>query len=561
MNAPSRPQPASLRDALTNLSGVSGRSAAEALLRLQSDLLNAGSSRLVRLDGEATDPAAALAQRAALDGSVVQERREGGATIAVGLGDIDGTLVAAVHELERATPLALALAHERMELTAALYRALIRPKGSGWDEAAALVAAFSGAASRSASLVDAAKALQRFAGAHRVILASYKDGAVASVADSAEPRASAEHLARLKLVAGEVYDFADSRRAAGPLPPALRALAGELAASTALAAQGGRSIAVIALGAERPEILDASARLIVSARPAGWTLLPPALVAAAAERLPWPRTWSADKRRHWSTRAILASPLLLLLVPIPVDVTAAVAIQPLDQRIVTAPFDGRIEAVEAQPGDRVQAGRSVLVRLDARSALSERADVLANLQAALSQADAARIEGRSDDERLARLRAQQFAARAEILRIQIAAADIRAPIDGIVGGDDLRKRVGSPVSRGDTLFTVARPGRYRAEIRVPDRDIGPVASGDHVSLALKARPFDRPTATVTRIYPIAEVEEGENIFRVVAEIDDGGTTYLLPGMEGQASIRTGWAPAGWALLKTPVRWLRQKLWI
>ncbi len=549
------PAQRSLRGALDAL----GAGDAEALLRLQADLLDAQASRLVRVGVDPDKADDALARRAAREGRIVVERHDEAVDLAAPIGRDGEAQLVALHRLGRPTPLVLALAEERLELTAALFRARSGTGGGEWSGAAQLASAFAGAASSAAAWNDAAAALQRLADARRVVLARVDDGRVALVADSAGPVPSSELLSTLKLAAGEAYDLGADVDPGDIPAPALRALAAGQPLHVRLAGAGRREVVVLALGAAAPEVLDPAAALLVALRPPQRAWLPPKLVDAVANRLPAERS-EADRRR-WARRAILAAPFLLLLVPVPVNVGAPVTVEALERRVVTAPFDGRIDAVLAEPGDHVRAGRTVLARLDARNAESERGDVMAGLQAALSQAGVARTEGRGDEARQAQLQAQQLTARAQALGLQIAQAEIRAPIDGVLGGDDLHRRTGSPVARGETLFVVARPGRYRAEAQVSDRDISRVKVGQRVGLALRARVLSRPTATVTRIYPTAEPVQGDNIFRVIAAIDAADAGGLLPGMEGRASIRTGWAPLGWVLLKGPVRWVRQTLWI
>lgn len=562
---------------LTSISAAPDHQAAcAAIVAVQHELLAATASRLIDADLEGPDRDLAL--RAIASGSPVAERRGGTAAAAVALGESGGIRLVAVHDLETATPLTLALADERLTLTAALLGGhdLI----TSWADAAAIAAALAGdlpnrasdvataadgasghrvVANADAVLNKAARLLSIAAGASRLIVARVANGVVTSVVDSTSATRSSEQSSRLKLAAGEAFDLG-LVDATTPLPPGLTDLAGGGTLAAATATVGRRSAVIIALGTGDAKRLLPLAMLVAAVRPARPPILPPVLVAAVAAGMPWPVAWSAERRYRVARIAIIATPLLILLVPVPTSVDAAATIEALNQRIVTAPFDARIASVAVSPGDSVRAGRTVLLQLDARAAENERAEITANLQSALALAEAAAIDGRSDEERIDRLRAAQFSARAEILTLQIAAAVVTAPIDGIVAGDDLRKRTGGPVSRGETLLTVAAPGTYRVEVRVPDRDIGGVHVGQALSIALKARPLDRPRGTVRRIYPLAEIEDGDNIFRVVAELDDHAAG-LLPGMEGRAAIRTGWAPLGWQLVSAPLRWVRLKLWI
>ena len=549
-----RPAPRSLRGALDAL----GAGDAEALLQLQADLVDAQASRLAPVGAGSAPVQDLLARRASREGRAVVERHDDVVEIAAPIGRHGEDQMVAIHRLARGTPMSLALAEERLELTAAIYRA--RAQVGEWGGSAELASVFSEAVNPTAAWTGAAQAAQRIADARRVVIARASDGRIGLVADSASEALLSEVAGALRLAAGEAYDLGGTIEPGDDVPPALRAFAGDQRLHVRTAHARTRSVVVMALGAAAPEALAPIATLLVALRPPRRAILPPKLIDAVARRLPLKSGRLADRRRL-ARRAILLVPFLLLLLPIPVSVDAPATVEALDRRVVTAPFDGRIEAVLANPGDHVRAGRTTLVRLDSRSAESERADLLAGFQAALSQAGIARTEGRNDDARQAQLQAQQLAARAQALSLQIAQAEIRAPIDGVLGGDDLHRRVGAPVTRGETLFVVARPGRDRVEAKVSDRAIADILPGQRFVLALRAKVLSRPMAVVARIYPVAEVVQGDNIFRVIGAIDAGDSDGLLPGMEGRAAIRIGWAPLGWAILKGPVRWVRQTMWI
>ncbi|MEY2882958.1 MAG: hypothetical protein RL490_682, partial [Pseudomonadota bacterium] len=120
---------------------------------------------------------------------------------------------------------------------------------------------------------------------------------------------------------------------------------------------------------------------------------------------------------------------------------------------------------------------------------------------------------------------------------------------------------GASVNRGELLFTIAAAKGNRADIRVADSEIDRVATGQRVAMALAARPLARIGGTIVRIYPLAEVIDGRNVFRAVAAIDAADSDGLRPGMAGTASIRSGWSPIAWQMLRAPLRWVRLKLWV
>jgi hypothetical protein len=106
-----------------------------------------------------------------------------------------------------------------------------------------------------------------------------------------------------------------------------------------------------------------------------------------------------------------------------------------------------------------------------------------------------------------------------------------SPFDGVVISGDLSQSVGAAVRRGEELFQVAPLESYRVILKVDERDITEVRLGQTGMLLLSAMPLQPLPYVVTRLTPIAEVEEGSNTFRVEAELRDASTS-LRPGMKG-----------------------------
>jgi multidrug efflux pump subunit AcrA (membrane-fusion protein) len=582
-----RPMPAeatadtSLRGALDALSHERGdiRTLATKLVALQQDLIAGQGGRLLGLSdagavllspkGTPEQADMLLAKRARDTGALSAEPHDQGVRLACPLGltatlsDGQNVDLIAVHGLAKATPLALALAQERLDLSAALARAL-----AAAPSAAPAVDALDGADRALAEaltlpdgLFAAASHLATSLSASRVVLGALRGGKVIAFADSRAPQPSQELRQRLALALGETADVGGRLDLNGPAPGGVaRAFDGPVLGRASLSAQGS-GVVVLAEGTQDAAQVETAAAhfslaLLGRLRPhgvRGW--LEPKLAH-------WPvtRSWAAETRWRNAKRAALGAVLLLLLLPVPRGVDAPVTIEALERRLVTAPIAGRIDQVAVQPGDAVKAGESLLVQLDTQPLQAERDQASAALQAALAQAATARADGDPDGERTAALRAEQAQAQMSLLDYRIAEASVRAPLSGTVMGEDLRRRTGAQVARGDTLFEVAVDGAYRAELLVSDRDVARVSTGDRVSLGLSAFSLRRYSATVDRVYPLAEVKDGRNAFRVIATLEPGADG-LKPGMAGRGSIRTGWQPLGWRVLEPVVQVVRRALWV
>lgn len=551
-----------LRSALDALAGDD----ADAGLRMaafQAQLLNSEARALVRIDGGVVvDPPALgdietrLALTAASDGVAVEGN---GAASLIGV-DPAGGLRVVIHRLNAPTPLAQALARERLELATAVGRAHGMGTDAGLDE---VLAGFATAAWTPAVLAGFAADLAARCRAPRLALALLRRRRVVAMADSGTAMLSDEARRRLALAAGEVADaqtrivdadtggFTGLDRVADGA--ALRGITGVSSA--------GDGVVMLVWGpSDGAQAMHIAARLapLVTAR-----LFRPGLgerFDAAVIGLPWPARFIRANRPRMARRLLAGAAAALLLLPVPDGVGAPLTIEPLVRRVVTAPANARIEAVKVEPGDTVVAGQ-LLVQLDNQPVAREREETQSALQAAAGEAARARADGDVDAERIAQFKVAQMAAQMALVDARLAETTVAAPIAGIVGGEDLRRRVGASVQRGELLFTIAAATGNRADIRVADSDIDRVVVGQRVSMALAARPLSRIRGDIVRIYPLAEVVEGRNIFRAVAAIDADDSDGLRSGMAGSATIRSGWSPLAWQALRAPVRWLRLTLWV
>jgi biotin carboxyl carrier protein len=243
------------------------------------------------------------------------------------------------------------------------------------------------------------------------------------------------------------------------------------------------------------------------------------------------------------------------------QVTAAV------HRVVPAPFDGRIERVDVEPGDAVRGGETVLAALETSELHMELASLLAEQARHAKEADLATRDGRAVEAQIADASRRRVEAEIRLLEHRIAQADVTAPIDGTVVSGDLRRRVGSPVAKGDVLFEVARLDDLRAELEVPEHriaDLADLANAERAPargrLASVAHPGDSIEFEVEQVSPVAEVIDQRNVFRVRVRLLQQ-RPWLRPGMKGVAKIEIGRRSYASLWTRPLVAWLRMKLWI
>ena len=249
----------------------------------------------------------------------------------------------------------------------------------------------------------------------------------------------------------------------------------------------------------------------------------------------------------------------------PDNVEASFIVQPQLKRVIASPFDGIIAASEIREGDLVEAGATVLAALDDSELRLERVAAIAERSALLKQAEQDRASGDPTEATLATLRAKALENRVALLDARIARSTIVSPVDGVVLTGDLTRQIGAPVKEGQTLFELAPQGRLIAELRVDDSDIWRVQVGQTGELANVSHADRKVPFLVERIYPMADVMDGRNVFRVEVRLGDEQTPatadWLEPGVVGQARVLTGEARYINLWTRDIINWVRMKLWL
>lgn len=242
------------------------------------------------------------------------------------------------------------------------------------------------------------------------------------------------------------------------------------------------------------------------------------------------------------------------------------------QQSLPAPFDGYIEKVFVKPDDNVVAEQTVLGKLETRDLEKALIDARSDLAQAVTEQSKAMSESATDKTKMAEFQIAQTKekkARAQIalLERRIQESSITSPISGKLISEDLSRHLRRPVKMGEVLFEVAPVESLRAVLEIPEDQIAEVRVGDRGELATLAYPEKRIGFTVDRIFPVAEVVEQENVFKVQVVLDapdiarHGGLNWMAPGMKGTGKIMLGKQPYGKLYSRKLVNWVRMKLWI
>jgi len=255
-------------------------------------------------------------------------------------------------------------------------------------------------------------------------------------------------------------------------------------------------------------------------------------------------------------------------------VEAPFIIEATQQRSVPAPFEGQLSAVNAEPGDTVVAGQTVLATLRTEELELERNAAQAEQRRFLREADLAMRRGEQAQRAMAIAQVDQAQARIDLLDHRLAQAKIIAPIDGVIVTSAFHQRSGAPVSKGELLFEIAPLDALRATLLVDEQHVIDLLADDRADggtptirdlsgrLATAADPAGHIAITTQSLHPIAEVVDQRNVFRVKVTIDmtDPAAAHLRPGMEGLAKLDVDRRPYASIWTRDLVRWLRMKLW-
>lgn len=131
-------------------------------------------------------------------------------------------------------------------------------------------------------------------------------------------------------------------------------------------------------------------------------------------------------------------------------------VRPVQVQYVVARFDGILDKIFVEPGDRVKKGASLAI-LDGREIDLELRSIDADSAKALKMRDNYMATGDIAPAKIALLEARRLQERSNLFRDRQQKLDLKSPLDGIVLSGDLKQEVDGPVGRGQMLFEIAPP--------------------------------------------------------------------------------------------------------
>lgn len=129
----------------------------------------------------------------------------------------------------------------------------------------------------------------------------------------------------------------------------------------------------------------------------------------------------------------------------------------------------------------------------------------------------------------------RLTAEVEYNRSNLEATSISALVAGRVVFEDRGPIVGKYYDLGDALMEIENHSIARAEIKVPEADVGLVEIGERVRLKFWSLPGEEKIGVVSSFAPIAEDEEFGKVVRVKTSLPNEHGMFV-PGMTGYAKI-------------------------
>lgn len=178
---------------------------------------------------------------------------------------------------------------------------------------------------------------------------------------------------------------------------------------------------------------------------------------------------------------------MLAILPWPYRINTPIALRSKDILFIPAPFDGFLRSAHIEVGDVVRTG-ALMVELDTRELVLEESMAAADAVRYAREAEKAQAARQLADMQIALARQQQSSSKLELIRHQLAHAQLRAPFAGVVVEGELKKNLGAPVRKGDLLVKLAHTGDTYVELEIDQVDVHEVSIGMRGQFAFVGRP-------------------------------------------------------------------------
>lgn len=259
-----------------------------------------------------------------------------------------------------------------------------------------------------------------------------------------------------------------------------------------------------------------------------------------------------------ATALVLLAVVVLSVVQVDYRVSAKTVIEGEVQRVASAPFAGFIQAAYVRAGDIVHKAQP-LAKLDDRELKIEQARWASERDQYDSKLREAVAKHNLTDVQVISAQLQQSEAQLALVSDKINRSQLTAPFDAMIVAGDLSQQIGAPIELGKELFTLAPLESYRVILQVDEREIRHLRTGQHGKLVIIGIASDPIPFIISKVTPVATVQDGKNFFRVEARLAQS-SIRLRPGMEGVGKVETGQQQLWWILTHPLTEWLSLMSW-
>lgn len=255
--------------------------------------------------------------------------------------------------------------------------------------------------------------------------------------------------------------------------------------------------------------------------------------------------------------------LILAMMPVPMTTLAPVEIVANAPQRVTAPIDGVIESILAEPNQAVKAGQEILKfeQTTLRNKLRVAEQELLVAQARYDQFGQASFDDEKARHEVDQARAERQLKKAErdYAADLLARSVIKAQRDGILVYSDKNNWIGRPVKTGERIMQIVGPDDVVAKIEVPVADAIALNKDARVRMFLDANPLSSVPAMLKTVGYQAEPNSSQQlVYRLYANIN-GTSKGVQIGARGTAQLQGQYVPLSFYLLRRPISALRQHI--
>ena len=226
---------------------------------------------------------------------------------------------------------------------------------------------------------------------------------------------------------------------------------------------------------------------------------------------------------------------------------------------VASPYDGLVQEVLVQPGQRIRKG-DLLLRFGKDDLQTERNRVLTDIATNRIECNALLQQRKAQDAFLVQAKLAVLKAELKLIEQKLNRASVRAQVDGIVLPTDIHRRIGQFVVIGEPLLEIADENDWHLEIETPEHKIRHLQIGQQGRFQSRARPDLVSKCKIDAINPSSQIIRDNNVVVADAAMDTR-QSWMKIGMEGFVKIETGQQPIWWVYLHPVFDYARLRLWL